>query len=146
MMAYVYCVIVVETPCLICHACIFDRESKQVSSVGVVVSESFVQKDKIDVGAEAEKVEFQKLELQKEPAETATSVTGLAVAGISSEESKRLEKRIEELESLLVEKEKASSKLEKENDGLNDAIQKLISESGNRDIVSISFNVRPNEC
>lgn len=121
-----------------------DMESKQVSSVGVVVSESFVQKDKTDVGAEAEKVEFQKLELQKEPAETATSVTGLAVAGISSEESKRLEKRIEELESLLVEKEKASSKLEKENDGLNDAIQKLKSESGNRDIVVLELK-RENE-
>ena len=146
MMAYVCCVIVVEPSCLICHIRISDRENRQVSSVGVVVSESVVQRNKTDVVAEAEKVEFQKLELQKEPAETATSVTGLVVAGISSEESKKLEIRIEELESQLVEKEKAFSKLEKENDGLNDAIQKLKSESGNRDIVSISFYVQPDEC
>ena len=111
-----------------------DRETREVVAVGVVTSDSMPPKEKTDL-----KLEAGKSELQKEAAETGTLTTGLVAVGISTEESKRLEKRVEDLESQLDEKEKAISKLEKGQSELNEVIQNLRSESGNKDIVSRNF-------
>lgn len=78
----------------------------------------------------------EKIELEKNVVATTTSTTGLVVAGISTEESKRLEKRLKEVEAELDEKDKTINKFEKENIELNETIKKLRSQSGNNDIVS----------
>lgn len=67
---------------------------------------------------------------------TTVSTTGLVVAGISTEESERLEKRVKELENDLEERGKSIHKLEKDNTELNEKILKLRNETGNNDIVS----------
>ena len=111
-----------------------NRETREVVAVGVVTSDTILPEKKTEL-----KVEAEKSELQKEAAEISTSTTGLVVAGISTEESKKLEKRVEDLEGQLDEKEKAISKLEKGQSELNEVIQNLRSESGNKDIVSRDF-------
>ena len=67
---------------------------------------------------------------------TTVSTTGLVVAGISTEESERLEKTIKELETDLAEKGKSIHKLEKDNADLNEQVLKMRNETGNSDIVS----------
>ncbi|XP_065060252.1 myosin-2 heavy chain-like [Rhopilema esculentum] len=113
-------------------------ENRPLATVGVVTSASLLEKDTV------KETDVQKSEAQNEAATMATSTTGLVVAGITTEESNRMEKRIKELENELNETEKAIKKFEKENTEQSEAILKLRSQSGNNDMAVIELK-RENE-
>ena len=81
---------------------------------------------------------LEKSEMQQEASEITTSTTGLIVtsASTSTEDSKKLEKRVGDLQEQLNEKEKAILKFEQDQSELNEVIHKLKSDSGSKDVVS----------
>ena len=96
----------------------------------MLTSDTLLQKEP----QEKEVVLKREAELEKDVVASAT-----VVAGISTEESKKLEKRIEELESQSSEKEKVILTLEKERKDLDEAVHKMKSQSGDNNIVSVKL-------